>query len=191
MPRVAPTKLPAHETSTADVREPDLPEVKMPPLGEALPERGDTQIALPDSHIDKDYLAELAFMEEPVTIRIEPANEENAAWTVDCWVQGKGAEVLKQDAQRVWMENGSLPGGHPWLELNCLPVGVVCTTKRKYVEVLARSKTMRVKTPDHADGRNIDNNNVTRTHVRGHVFSVIKDSGKGSAWLTRLLNEAF
>lgn len=176
--RVAPTSLPGRETYTDDVKEPALSDIKLPDLGKGLPERGDTQVVTADSHIDKDYLDALAFMEEPVTIRIEPPQSDNAAMTVDCWVNGKGAEVKD-------VRTGK------WLELNILPVGVVCTTKRKYVEVLARSKTMRVRTPDHGDGKNIDNNNLTRAHARSHVFSVIKDTDKGTAWLTDLLSQAF
>lgn len=176
--RVLPTSLPGREVHTADVREPELADIKLPELGRGLPDRGDTQVAIADTHIDREYLAALAFMEEPVTIRIEPTQEENAPMTVDCWVQGKGAEVLDARTGK-------------WLELNFLPVGISCTTKRKYVEVLARSKTMRIRTPDHGDGKNIDNNSVTRAHARSHVFSVIKDSDKGTAWLTQILNEAF
>jgi hypothetical protein len=184
MPRVK-------ELHTADIPEPELSDIKLPELGRGLPERGDTQIAIPESRVDKDYLAALSFMEQPVTIRIEPSQEDNAPMTVDCWVNGKGAEVLTHQAHRLWMESGSLPAGNPWLELNILPVNHVCTTKRKYVEVLARSKTMKVHTPDHGDGKNIDNNSVTRKSARTSVFSVIKDSPKGAEWLTAILNESF
>jgi hypothetical protein len=171
MPRVK-------ELHTADIPEPGLSDIKLPELGRGLPERGDTQIAIPESRVDKDYLAALAFMEEPVTIRIEPSQEDNAPWTVDVWVQGKGAEIWDERTNK-------------WMEFNFLPVGRVCTTKRKYIEVLARSKTMKVRTPDHGDGKNIDNNSVTRQHARTTVFSVIKDSAKGAEWLTAIINEAF
>lgn len=177
--RVPPTSLPARELHTADVREPELSEVKMPPLGQGLPDRGDTQVAIPDAHISKDYLAQLAFMEEPVKIRIEPPAADNPQMTVDCYCNGKGAEILDERTGR-------------WLEFNILPVGLVVTTKRKYVEILARSKTMKVSTPDHSDGRNIDNNNVTRAHARSHVFSIIEDKNpRGAQWFTALINEAF
>jgi hypothetical protein len=125
-----------------------------------------------------EYLAELAFMEEPVMIRIEPSQLDNAAMTVDCACNGKGAEILDARTGK-------------WLELNVLPVGLVVTTKRKYVEILARAKTMRVQTPDHADGKNIDKNDLTRRHARTHVFSVIKDTDRGTAWLTAILSESF
>ena len=46
-------------------------------------------------------------------------------------VQGKGAEIF---------ENGK------WLEIGWLPIGREIITKRKYVEVLARSKSDAVKT---------------------------------------------
>jgi hypothetical protein len=65
------------------------------------------------------------------------------------------------------------------------------TTKRKYVEILARSKTMKRA---HARPRRRQEHrqqHVTRRHIRGHVFSVLKDTPRGTAWLTALLNEAF
>lgn len=176
--RVPPVNRPAREMHTDDVREPGLPDIQMPALGAGLPDHEDTQVLLPGAHMDREYLDALAFNEEPVMIRIEPGQDENAAMTVDCWVQGKGAEVFDTRTSR-------------WLELNCLPVGIVVTTRRKYVEVLARSKTMKVRTPDHGDGKNIDNNNVTRSNSRSVLFSVIKDTDKGVAWLTRILNESF
>jgi hypothetical protein len=178
--RVLPTSLPGRETHTDDVREPALPDIKMPALGEGLPERGDEQVAIADARVvaNNEYLAELAFMEEPVMIRIEPSQLDNAAMTVDCACNGKGAEILDARTGK-------------WLELNVLPVGLVVTTKRKYVEILARAKTMRVQTPDHADGKNIDKNDLTRRHARTHVFSVIKDTDRGTAWLTAILSESF
>lgn len=176
--RVQPTSTGSSELHTGDTAEQALPEIKMPRLGEGLPERGDVgeSIVVASGRLDKDYAAELAFNEEPVTIRIEPGNDEKAPMTVDVFCNGKGAEVLM---------NGK------WVELNILPVGLVVTTKRKYVEILARSKQMKCTTPDHADGKNIDNNNVARRHSRQHVFSVIKDSEKGVEWMTRLMNESF
>lgn len=187
--RVLPTSLPPREMHTADTPEPAL---KSKDLAlDAELDHGDTQIALPETHIDKQYLAELAFMEEPVAVRIEPTQEENAAMTVDCYCQGKGAEVLRMDAQTRFIREGRQPAQKDWLELNFLPVGIVCVTKRKYVEILARSKQMRIRTPNHDDGRNVDNNTVTRNHSRSHVFSVIKDSPKGIDWLSAILNEAF
>jgi hypothetical protein len=54
--------------------------------------------------------------------------------TVDCWVNGKGAEVWDERTRK-------------WMEFNFLPVGLPIITKRKYVEVLARSKSMKVNTP--------------------------------------------
>jgi hypothetical protein len=176
--RVPPTRRPAREVSTDDVREPALDAIAMPELGKGLPDRGDTQVALPEGHISNDYLEALAFNEEPVRIRIEAGSDENPQMTVDCWCNGKGAEIFNPTTKR-------------WLETNCLPVGLVIITKRKYVEILARSKSMRVRTPDHGDGKNIDNNTVTRHHSRAHVFSVIGDSERGVEWLTQILNEAF
>lgn len=175
MPRVSPTSLPAKEQHTGDAPDVALKDKDLS-LDKEL-DRGDSQIAIPEQRIHKDYLAELAFMEEPVTIRIEPSGQDNAAMTVDCACNGKGAEILDARGK--------------WLELNILPVGIVVTTKRKYVEILARSKQMRVNTPDHMDNKNVDNNTLTRRHNRAHLFSVLKDSDRGHTWLTAILQEAF
>jgi hypothetical protein len=171
--RVLPTSLPGRETHTDDVREPALSDIKMPALGEGLPERGDEQVAIADARVvaNNEYLAELAFMEEPVMIRIEPSQEDNAAMTVDCACNGKGAEVLDARTGK-------------WLELNVLPVGLVVTTKRKYVEILARSKTMRVQ---HARPRRWQEHRQQRPHAPARPHArVLGDQGHRPrhAWLT-------
>ena len=76
----------------------------------------------------KSYLDELAFMEEPVTIRLEPSAEKNAPAWFPASVNGEGAEVLQPDGRWLHMAEGYLP------------VGRRVTTKRKYVEVLLRAK---------------------------------------------------
>src|SRR3954469_25540460 len=72
-----------------------------------------------------EYLDELAFMEEPVTIRIEPSNERNAPQVFPVWVNGKRAEVYQRGR---------------WEEIGWLPVATVLTVKRKVVEVIIRAK---------------------------------------------------
>lgn len=166
------------ETHSGDTDHQELSQIIVPELGEGISDeiRENVQPAL-GAHASGDYMTELAFMEEPVTIRIEPSGEENAPLTVDCWVNGKGAEVER---------NGR------WQELGFLPIGIVVTTKRKYVEVLARSKTMKVSTPEQSANDANPDNNVRRRNVRMHSFSVIKDpSPRGAAWLTQIFNEQF
>jgi hypothetical protein len=95
-------------------------------------DEGDIVKGNPDA-LKKDYLDRLAFMEEAVTIRIEPGAEENAPQHVMLCVNGRGCEVLLNGKWK------SFPGG--WI-----PIGKVLTIKRKYVEVLARSKIDRIET---------------------------------------------
>lgn len=151
----------------------DLPMAEAPAA--TMEERAEVIIPV-DKPLDKGYASALAFMEEPITIRIEPSDEENAPIVVDCWVNGKGAEVMD-----------TLTG--KFMEINCLPIGQPIITKRKYVEVLARSRTDRVTSQEetaHPDvGR--DGFKVQRRSQRKNMFSVLEDKNpKGREWLNRI-----
>lgn len=134
------------------------------------------QIIVPvESPIAKDYIAQLSFNEEPITIRIERSAEKFAPNTVPCWVNGIGAEVFM---------NGK------WIQLGYLPVGIMITTKRKYVEVLSRSRHQSVETEveRNDDG---EKNEIGRSDSQRAPFSVIKDANPaGYDWLTRLMAQA-
>jgi len=164
-----PVRRPGREQHSADTRI-DQKAV----ITDGRPE-GDN-IVQADSSLTADMLSELAFMEDPVTIRIEPSSAENAPPAIDCWVNGRGAEALI---------NGR------WMQLGWLPVGVVVTTKRKYLEVLAKAKRDRittnvVKLPDS------ERNEIQRATTSIAPFSVISDpSPKGADWLTHLLQRNF
>ena len=117
-----------------------------------------------------------AFLEEPVTIYIEPNGEEDQTTFAYAACNGKDAEVF--DAQN-----------NRWVAIGYLPVGKEITTKRKYVEILARSKPQKVKTridDPRGDPRNI----ISRfTHSR-FPFSVIEDRNpQGRAWLSKIKAE--
>ena len=136
--------------------------------------RESEEIAIAETTIGKDYVDEINFMEEPVTIRINKSAEKYAPNVVDCWANGRGAEQFI---------NGK------WAVCGWLPVNTVVTTKRKYVEVLARAKqesiqTRVVKHEDHED------NFADRYTNLKYPFSVISDpSRRGAEWLTRILSE--
>jgi len=120
------------------------------------------------------YLEQLAFANDPVTIRIERSSEKFAPHSVDCWVNGIGAELFIKGR---------------WVQCGYLPVGHIVTTKRKYVEVLARSKvdTLSTQVEKHADH---EDNIIDRHTSQRSPFSVIRDaSPKGAEWLTALLSE--
>jgi hypothetical protein len=142
-----------------------------------LADRGGDVIEVDQSVASADYMAELAFMDEPVTIRLQPSSDPNAIARFVVWVNGKGAEIL---------QNGR------WNEIAWLPVGEVIIIKRKYLEVIARTKIDTVRTPsmealtDHPDNR------PTRFTSAVHSFTVIEDKSKrGAAWLTELLRRNF
>lgn len=169
-----PVRRPRREIHTADLPIGQAEAIDMSAEGPI--ERGEIVTPI-DGPLDMDQVEQLAFAEEAVTILINPSSEKNPARTVDCWVQGKGAEVLR---------NGK------WSEFGWLPVGIPVTTKRKYVEVLARAKLDNVTTD--VGKANVDDPHnliVRNTYLRAQ-FSVIHDSNKrglGHEWLMRLMAE--
>ena len=157
----------------------DIPQQQPPEISLAFNkplERGES-IEPIDKPLDDDYTVALLMAEDPITIQIEPGMEENAPRVVDCWVNGKGAEVLD-------------PITNKWLEINCLPIGGPITTKRKYVEVLARSKLDNVQTKTGDMRQEHPENRIVRNTSRKAVFSVLHDPNpKGREWLIRLMSE--
>ena len=147
----------------------DMPIDQKPTItDEVLP-----NIVLSPDRLEDDYLAQLAFAEEPVTIRIERSGEKFAPNVIDLWVNGKGAEIL---------QNGK------WIPYGALPVGVPVTTKRKYVEVLARSKTDTINTKSYKKDEFTEVNAIERYTSSKAPFSVIRDANPlGIEWLTNLL----
>lgn len=125
-----------------------------------------------DHALDQDLFDELAFMEEPVLIRLEPSSDPNAATMIPIWVNGKGCEVLI---------NGR------WVEFTYLPVGEVVTVKRKYLNVLIAAKQEKVTTHFGKPGEENPKNTVKRFTSAYQTFQVIEDkSPRGMAWLTEM-----
>lgn len=122
---------------------------------------------------NSDYMSELAFMDEPVVIRLQPSSEPNAAGAVPAWCNGRGAEVF---------HNGR------WNEITYLPVGQELTIKRKILEVLLRSKTDTINTKildEHGDRPNNVINRFTRSM---NSISVLQDRNpRGAAWATEMM----
>lgn len=138
----------------------------------------DPEIVIVDPALmTNDYQDELAFMAEWLTIRLEPSSQENAPDTFAVWVNGRGAEVMVNGRPMVWTH---------------LPVGQEITVRRSVVEIIARSKTMRVqtdRTPNlEAQLRNITTRNVSQTQP----FSIISDpSPRGRAWAAEMIRRPF
>jgi hypothetical protein len=136
------------------------------------PANYDGDVILADRVIDTDYADELAFMEEPVTIRLEPSAERNAVAVFPVWVNGKGAEILL---------NGR------WSEVGWLPTGRVITVKRKVLEVIVRTKIDTVRTEIREPESEHPHNKIERFTSAVHSFSILEDRNpKGIAWMTEL-----
>lgn len=162
------------EVHTSDMKVEQRPDVILPNEGK-VDREADILIAGENS-LDGDYAAALAFAEEPVTIRIEPSSERFAPKVVDLWVNGRGAEQLV---------NGR------WIACGWLPVGEVVTTKRKYVEVLARAKTDNVQTKVTERNGEDPVNAVERFTSQRNPFSILKDANpKGHEWLLGVMRLA-
>ena len=154
------------EVHTADMALPDTPDIILPGLDEPLI-RENESIATLDSSSRDDYYKELQFMEEMVTIRLEPSSEKNAPSVIDVYVNGRPE----------------------WI-----PVGKPFTLARKYVEVLARAKPIEVQTSHDTPETSMNGdpqNRVVRTIRSKHPFSVINDPNpRGIDWLTRIMQES-
>ena len=137
----------------------------------------DGDVVLVDDLGAKSYAEELAFMAEPVRIRIEPSAEKNASAVFPVWVNGKGAEVH---------QNGR------WLEIGYLPVGQVITVRRSVLEVIIRAKTDTIHTRiQHMDAERPENV-IDRYTSPVHSFSIVEDRNpRGAAWVAELRRRNF
>lgn len=163
----APVRRAPTEVSTADVK------IEQKPTIASRKDLESEVTVAPEDVLKADYAAALAFNEEPVTIRIERSAEKFAPNVVDCWCNGKGAEILV---------NGR------WVETGYLPVGSPVTTKRKYIEILARSKVDTLNTRVEDRDSEKPQNLIDRYTSSKAPFSVLEDRNpKGAAWLTSLV----
>lgn len=143
------------------------------------PSAYDGDIVLTDRAPNQDYLDKLAFMEEPVTIRLEPSSDKNAAGAFPVWCNGRAAEVFINGR---WHEYS---GGY-------LPVGQVLTTKRKYLEVIIRAKIDTVHTKIQEMDSERPHNRIDRFTSPVHSFSIIEDRNPGGAqWVAELRRRNF
>lgn len=123
----------------------------------------------------KEHARLLAFAEEPITVLIAKQNDRNASSVVECWNNGRGAEVLI---------NGK------WRESGWLPCDMEVTTKRKYVEILLRSKNTGYTTTHSNPGAEYIQNKAVPTTTLRNQLSVIEDKNPlGRAWLSSIVAE--
>lgn len=134
-----------------------------------------SEIVRADAIMNDEEIQSLAFNEEPITIILNPSNEPNAPDSVYCAVNGIGIEIWAEKLKR-------------WVQWKYAPIGQRFMTKRKYVEVLARSKVDRVITDYDEPGVARPVNRVRGNTTGYQTFQVIRDDNpKGQAWLTELL----
>jgi hypothetical protein len=136
---------------------------------ESLPDTGERPL-LPD------YLAALAFAEEPVTISIEENSRSDFPEThVFVQASGNGAEM--------WINN-------QWATVTWLPIGQVITTKRKYLEILMRSKSDHIRTQHDDATVQVPRNTLQRRTSGLYPVTIIEDKNPlGYEWASRIRAE--
>lgn len=134
----------------------------MPGLDEVLV-REQVEIEPVVTSLTKNDFDTIMFMEELVKVRIEPLMEKNPRKMVDLYVNGIPEWV---------------PVGRPWI------------MRRKYVEVLARSKPMSIQTKHEQPEESLDpQNEVIRSTSAQFPFSVLQDTPRGIEWLNQIMAE--
>lgn len=149
------------EFNTSEIAPKQKREIKLDLNTDLAQVRQNEDIIVDGSTYDNNYMDELAFMEEKVTIRLERTNEKNAPAFIDVGVNGR---------------------------IEWLQKGIPITIARKYVEVLARCKSDFIETvaPNAESGEIV--NRLMRNTTAKHPFTVISDNNpRGYDWLTGVL----
>lgn len=151
------------ETSNTEMQVGQAPDLDLSLDTEIVHGEGLSNLAQEESAMQK-----LAFMEEPVEISISADSRSDTPEThVPVQVNGRGAEC--------WFEGR-------WIPTTWLPVGMMITIKRKYLEVLLRSKTEIIKT--EPEGTNVPNpaNRHRRINTSNYAVTIHRDSAQGQEW---------
>lgn len=130
-------------------------------------------LANPVNDAKSKFMQDLAFNEEPVTIIIEENTRSDFPETmVPVTVNGEGAELLMEGK---------------WVRAGWLPIGKEITTKRKYVEVLARSKSDSIRTVHDDATVERPRNTVQRRTSANYPISILRDDNpRGRDWLATI-----
>ena len=119
--------------------------------------------------LDQEWADRMEFNEEELTIRILPPNERNPPRWVACAVNGIGCEIWSEKNKR-WDQ---------WFQV---PVNVIFTTKRKYVENLLRSRITRITLAD--PDVNPNDHTIYRDTTSVYSLDIIKDKNPdGRVWV--------
>jgi len=137
------------------------------PAIDAVEDREAEIVVADPSLAAKDYLEELKFNEDLLTIFLHRGREKFAPQLLDFYVNG----------------------------LVCwIPVEQRVRVRRKFVEVMARSQPMDVRTESHMVENSQEAATINRIHRSlsiNYSFSVIHDpSPKGAEWLAKIMREA-
>ena len=159
-------------SSGGEVHSDDIKIEQRPAPQDPNDREGDVIIVDASALAKKDFLDALAFMEEPVTIRLEPSADRHAIAVFPVWCNGEPAQI--------W-ENGG------WNPIGWLPVGRVIIIKRKILEIIVRTKLDTLKAEWARDQDGDPHNTIQRYTSAVHSFSVIEDKNpRGVAWLTEM-----
>lgn len=141
-----------------------------------------TDLVRADEDVVRRIADDLAFNQQPVTIRITKAAEKNAPDSYFCAVNGHNPEYLKDGKWRT-------------LPVPYVPVNTVITLKRMYVEVLARAKVDTITTEHDQIGQNQSEyirNRIDRNTSSVAAMSIIKDADpRGQPWIEEILRRNF
>lgn len=125
--------------------------------------RTDQEIEIVPGPALGDYAAELAFNEELVDVMVFESTDKNAEPVVDLYCNGVPQRFIRGRTQ---------------------------TVKRKYVEILARSRITAMATDVQIQGDKVVSRINKNTAVR-YPFSVVRDSNpRGADWLRKIQQEA-
>jgi hypothetical protein len=166
----------------------DMADALVQPLEPIITETEGMSV-MSEDEAKRQYMAQLAFNEQPVTVVIPRGNERNAPSWVPCSVNGVGPEVWNEKTKQ-WIRFQSAPNaGSGWL-----PVNRVITVKRKYLEVLARSRRDEVRTREVTNTPlpNQDGFVIEMETVQAAPFTVRFDpaGADGQEWYRRVMTEA-
>tara|TARA_R100000656_G_scaffold88902_1_gene64575 strand:- start:260 stop:820 length:561 start_codon:yes stop_codon:yes gene_type:complete len=147
------------------------PDVRIP-VGDPVPSHTFRDQCEVVAHVDAKKLNEMAFQDEPVTIRIHPTGGKHKDPWMFCQVNGNA----------VMLVNGA------WKKVQRFPRSTTFTTKRYCVETIARAKIDEIEAgydlPPNAD----PHNTISCTTTAAASFVVMKDeSPRAQEWLEDLL----
>lgn len=183
-PKTKPKRMPksgkrAHHTD--DHRIDQLPELKFRPGTDQVDERESSIVTGEHVNPKGKQMAELAFMEEPVMIVINPSSDPtNPNMWFEAWCNGKGAEI--------WDEQG-----RQWLAVTWLPIDQPIIIKRKILEIVVRAKVNKINTHhEKAVQADMPRNTERRTTTAVHSYSVLEDKNpRGREWLAQISRRNF